>query len=127
MKMTNIVKTALVATVVVSIGKLVYNKIKLDKETENMEVENETDETVDNPEDSEVETNSVSLTNDQRKISYINGAICGGLFLIVGLPFVFECSYKILVSRYGVKAIDNGNLTLKELKDLANSVSQEVA
>lgn len=92
MKMTSIIKTVVAVTAIVTVGKVIYDKVKSNKETETEEVKTTIDEVVedDEPEsepsiiDKTIDKFNNLSTDDQALVISVAGAVVIGL----GVAFV---------------------------------------
>lgn len=126
MKLSTIVKAAVTVATICTAGAVIYTKIKKNtsEEVETTTIpDTEEDDEEEPTDEAPVKKSSGGLTGKQIAIS----AACGIAALFVGFVFMPELIYRDAVRNLAVKAIDNGNMTLEGLRELAKAPSQEVA
>lgn len=129
MKMTSIIKTVVAVTAIVTVGKVVYNKVKANKETESEEVKTIIDEVVEDdepePKKNIIEKavdkfNNLSI-DDQALVVSVAGAVVIGL----GVIFVghhYNCSLK----NYTNKTLNNSYMSSQKIQDDIEQATNEI-
>ena len=132
MKLSTIFKAVTVVSTIATVGLFAYSKVR---EAKKIKMDNDIEDVVE-PKESEdikfaeeetiakkVKKTMGTITPKQWAISLGVGCICA----LIALPVSTVASYCYVVCALVRKAIDNGNLTIEELIDLAYNAKPEVA
>lgn len=128
MKMTSIIKTVVAVTAIVTVGKVVYDKVKANKEAESEEVKTTIDEVVedDEPEpkkniiEKAVDKFNNLSTDDQALVVTVAGAVVIGLGVMFVGNHIIDRRYNRSLANYK-SSQEYKNLRNNALNDYMNS------
>lgn len=127
MKVSTILKAVVAVAAIGGIGAAVCSKTKAEKEikmAENIEAEEEAD-------NKKVKNNASKIITKENIDAVLGGVCCGlagGLLTYtIMVPLTHKIADHVVVYKLVQKAIENNNLSVEELINLAYETNQEVA